>query len=227
MAACIVLQSIQPRSYDYTVHPGSLAIATYCPYNFSLNSLTLALAAPIHSPTTSIPALPVYPPIPSCLTNLILGSTALVDLDFDCDVGVGSIESSAMVMVVGQSGSSNADGSGKRYLLSERRDGCQCQTQYGKPTLEGDVPLVKYPKRASQRYAPQIVLQISRLGPRTDCLIHILIVRRYRQDRYISHDKHSTKQMSSSSASISLCLDHLTISRDQWSRQGNDRLTIP
>jgi hypothetical protein len=88
------------------------------------------LAAPIHSPTTSIPALPAYPPIPSCLTNLILGSTVLVDLVFDFNVEVGSSESRAMVIVVGQSGNSNADGSGKRYLLSERRDGCQRPVQY-------------------------------------------------------------------------------------------------
>jgi hypothetical protein len=122
-----------PSSHGYMIipfHPSSLTIATYCPYNFSLNSLTLALAAPIHSPTTSIPALPAYPPIPSCLTNLIFGSVALVDLDFDFDDEVGSVESSAMVIVVGQSGSSNADGSGKRYLLSERRDGCQRPFQY-------------------------------------------------------------------------------------------------
>ena len=103
--ACIIIchPSVRARSLP-TADP-------YEPYNCPLNSLTLALAAPIHSPRTSIPVLPAYPPNPSCLTSLILGSTVSPDRDR------GSTVSSAMVMLVGQSGSSNADGSGKRYLL--------------------------------------------------------------------------------------------------------------
>jgi hypothetical protein len=184
---CAIVESIllDLDVANYTLRSPACPLTTiyYCPYNFPLNSLTLALAAPIHSPTTSIPALPAYPPIPSCLTNLILGSPVLLEL------GVGSAASRAMVMIVGQSGSSKADGSGKRYLLEER-DRQHRIALSGGTNLNTKDPPVKDPKRASQRYTPQIVLQTPRLGPRTDRLIRIFIVRRYRQDRYIPIPSH-------------------------------------
>lgn len=98
-----------------------MSAPSYDPYNIPLNSLTLALAAPIHSPKTSTPALPPYPPSPSCLISLILGSDLL---DFDVD-DFGFSESKAMVMRVGQRGSSKADGSGRRYLLYSHEYGHQ------------------------------------------------------------------------------------------------------